>query len=48
MKGGMRNFMVNGYNGVTETWNVLQHEVERCLLCIKMSSCFVFSSLVVE
>ena len=27
MKAGMRNFMRSGYKGVTETWNVLQHEV---------------------
>ena len=27
MEAGMRNFMRAGYKGVTETWNVLQHEV---------------------
>ena len=27
MKEWMKNFKVTGYNGVTETWNVLQHEV---------------------
>ena len=25
---GMINFMRSGYKGVTETWNVLQHEVQ--------------------
>ena len=27
MEAAMRNFMRAGYKGVTETWNVLQHEV---------------------
>ena len=27
MEAGMGNFMRAGYKGVTETWNVLQHEV---------------------
>ena len=27
MEAGMRNFMRAGYKGVTETWNILQHEV---------------------
>ena len=27
MEVAMRNFMKAGYKGVTETWNVLQHEV---------------------
>lgn len=30
MKAGMRNFMRSGYKGVTETWNVLQHELSCC------------------
>ena len=27
LEAGMRNFMRAGYKGVTETWNILQHEV---------------------
>ena len=27
MEAGMSNFKREGYRGVTETWNVLQHEV---------------------
>ena len=27
MEAAMRNFMREGYKGVTESWNVLQHEV---------------------
>ena len=30
LEAGMRNFMRSGYKGVTETWNVLQHEVQYC------------------
>ena len=30
MEAGMKNFMRSGYKGVTETWNVLQHEVKYC------------------
>ena len=28
MKEGMKNFMTPEYKGVSETWNVLQHEVK--------------------
>ena len=27
MESGMKNFDRQGYKGVTETWNVLQHDV---------------------
>ena len=27
MEKGMQNFNKEGYRGVTETWNVVQHEV---------------------
>jgi len=30
MEAGMGNFMRSGYKGVTETWNVLQHEFSCC------------------
>lgn len=30
LEAGMRNFMRAGYKGVTETWNILQHELSCC------------------
>lgn len=30
MEAGMRNFFRGGYKGVSETWNVVQHELECC------------------
>jgi len=30
MEAGMRNFFRQGYRGVSETWNVVQHELECC------------------
>lgn len=32
MEAAMKNFHRQGYKGVTETWNVLQHEVKMFFL----------------
>ncbi len=30
MEKGMQNYNKAGYRGVTETWNIIQHEVRGC------------------
>ena len=46
MEAGMKNFMRSGYKAVTETWNVLQHEVRYDNDCMDMF-CIIMCKIVI-